>query len=352
MKQTMQVSTEERDKGIDLLRIIAMFAVTMLHANLWMWTNPLYESLAICAVDLFGLITGYVCLETPWKLKRFIMLWLHVVFYSVGLYVMGWGLYWGGIIKTIPTASSCLLPVPLAGGYWYFNAYAALFFLIPFMNAVLRRLGQKEFMALLVMAAVVLPVLNLLEGSSYYLQNGYNFIWLTVMYIVGAYLKRFPLATNRRWGVLMYVCCVGVVFLCSHEWLMGHDSFNIVWPPCSMMAVGLFLALNGSKFPPFTSYIISKITPLAFGVYLVHCHPVTWSLLQRGVGSLYYRIEPNLWWYIPVMSICMFVFCLCVDWCRNRLFALLHVHSFAERLAKACPSMLKELEKLDARGLE
>lgn len=352
MKQTMQDSTKERDKGIDALRIIAMFAVTMLHINLWMGTNPLYESFVIFAVDLFGMITGYVCLKTPWKTKRFIMLWLQVAFYSVGLYLLGWILYWIGIMKTMPPASSCLLPIPLSGGYWYFNAYSALFFLMPFMNAVLRKLRQKEFMALVVMAAVVLPVLTLLEGSSYYLQNGYNFIWLTVMYVIGAYLKRFPLRIAKRWGVVMYLCCVSTVFLCSHEFLMGKDSFHIIWPPCTMMAVGLFLALTGSNFSPFTSYIISKINPLAFGVYLVHCHPVTWSLLQRGLVSLHYRVEPNLWWYIPVMSICMFVFCLCVEWCRNRLFTLLHVHPFAERLSKACPGMLKGLEKLDARGLE
>lgn len=60
---------KERDSGIELLRIFASMLVIMLHFNLSgaincsLGTNRLLlyglESLGICAVDLFLIITGY-----------------------------------------------------------------------------------------------------------------------------------------------------------------------------------------------------------------------------------------------------------------------------------------------------
>ena len=39
-----------------------------------------------------------------------------------------------------------LYPIPFASGYWYFNAYTVVFFMIPFMNRFLMQLPKTTFL--------------------------------------------------------------------------------------------------------------------------------------------------------------------------------------------------------------
>ena len=340
----------ERDASVDLLRLIAMFAVVMLHVNMWLGVDALYESMFIYAVDLFGVITGYVCITSSWKLRRFVALWLQVVFYSVGMSVIGLCLMHYGLMQELPLAKVCLLPIPLAGGYWYFTAYAGLFFCIPFLNMVLTGLGERTFRTLVYLGVFVLPCASLCRGECEFLHNGYNVTWLGVLYVLGAYLRRFPVRVARVSAFGVYCLCVLGIWVGTFLW--GDSSFNIVWPLCSMAAAGLFVAIRGVVLSPCVSSVIRRLAPYAFGVYLVHLHPVAWVMIQKSVGFCYCKYAPGFWWYVPVVAVAIFVSCLVVDWCRAVLFRWLGMGRLEEVIVSWCPRWIRHLEDVDAACMQ
>ena len=127
---------EERNYGIDLLRIISMFCIVILHClgqggilkNAVINSNQykfawFMEIFAYCAVDIFALISGYVSYskeEKRTKYSNYLNIWLQVVFY--GLLVTG--IF--NIIKPelIHKRDYLLVLFPVTNGlYWYVSAY-------------------------------------------------------------------------------------------------------------------------------------------------------------------------------------------------------------------------------------
>ena len=161
----MQVGIEkERNYGIELLRIIAMFMVCMIHVNLFtsalnvslvdtgkeyfylvgVWT----ESVGYIGVNLYALITGYVCLNSKWRLSRYIELWAQVAYYSIGLLLLGLFLSYLNVLSWDVGRRyvlNILIKLPLGSTYWYFVAYSALFLITPFLNRALLMYAGPRF---------------------------------------------------------------------------------------------------------------------------------------------------------------------------------------------------------------
>ena len=89
---------KERCYGIDLLRMLSMFMIVCLHVlsqggvmvRLLSFPEPYYacwllESACFCAVNIYGLISGYVGVTGSHRLSRIIILWLQTMFYTVGI---------------------------------------------------------------------------------------------------------------------------------------------------------------------------------------------------------------------------------------------------------------------------
>ena len=144
-----------RNQGIDLLRNLSMFMVVMLHvlglAGLLAATQGQtvkYESLkvihigAMCAVNCYGLISGYVGYRSKWRLSSIANLWLQVFFYSAGFGVIFY-LLMPNAVGLKDLVKLCL-PV-LMQRYWYFTAYFALFFTMPLLNAAIDRINRGQF---------------------------------------------------------------------------------------------------------------------------------------------------------------------------------------------------------------
>lgn len=89
---------ERRNYGIDLLRMLAMWMVIILHIlnkggvlsaaaplSAGYEAAKLLEAGAYCAVNCYGLISGYVGVQHRFQYSGAIALWLRVTFYTVSI---------------------------------------------------------------------------------------------------------------------------------------------------------------------------------------------------------------------------------------------------------------------------
>lgn len=360
-KQLSRQAADTHNYGIDLLRCLAMFMVLVLHllnqggAATGIRNSGSVNS-AICiflqfaclgAVNLYGMISGYVMLNGSFKLRRFFGLWLQVFFiavvssaiYSVVCPALMKGQYW---IKSLLPISQRL--------YWYFTCYAGVFLLSPVINRGIRALTDRQAVYLLTgcifLFCIVAWVGYSYNGDAFYVVGGYSVLWLLVLYVIGACLKKTDLLMHTKaWKLLLAMAiCFGLNCLLKYGKLPALlrdantitgkyvNPFLVVFDICLF---ALIVRINFRSKP--VKKVLAFAAPLTFTVYLLHLHPVVWDFLKNRL--LFVKNFPS-WTQIPFvigLALAAFLAGIALDWLRAQLFRLLRVDALcagAERLLR------------------
>ena len=304
---------KERQLNYELLRIMAMIMIVCLHylskggllgdparADMTAtgYTAWLVEALCLVAVNVYVLISGYFGVNTAGSqmdndqrsflevLKRPLRVWRQVFFYSMGIGLIA--LVIGAQQFDLYQFFSYCFPI-VTEHYWFATSYVVLCLLMPFLNAGVMHLKQREtgylIAGLLVIFSVSKTVIPMqLPWDKY----GYDLIWFIILYLTGAYLRRYEIKwlKSRFRAIALYLGSAVVIFVSfivirvfylktgRLEDLINYGyTYNYLF--CYTGAIGLFLAFaqnqEGSLSERFRKPIelFSKAT---FGVYLIHEH--------------------------------------------------------------------------------
>lgn len=168
----------------------------------------LLETVALCAVDCFALISGYVGSTAKFRWSRVGNLWLGIVFYT--LLITALFAVWMPEVVSKRTWFGAIFPIT-SNQYWFMTAYVGMFFFIPLMNLVLEKASKRMLTEFLVAVLVVfsfLPCLFtiLLQDSPYGLHRGYSMVWLIMLYLMGGYLRKYeiPQKLSRKKAVVVF----------------------------------------------------------------------------------------------------------------------------------------------------
>ena len=219
------VSGKKRQLNYELLRILAMLMIVSLHylSKGGLLGDParadmtatgyaawLVEALCLVAVNVYVLISGYFGVDslgsqtvgkklTFWEVMRKpLKIWKQVFFYSM---LFGCGAIVLGLQAFDPYRFfSYCFPI-VTEHYWFATSYVFLCLMMPFLNAGISCLDQKElrylllgFLLIFSVAKTVIPMQ--LPWDKY----GYDSLWFVVLYLTGAYLRRYELSFGeRRW---------------------------------------------------------------------------------------------------------------------------------------------------------
>lgn len=305
----MEINTElnptphsERNHGIELLRIFTMLLAAVLHilkkggvitaseGNLAAYSTVwLLEAAAYCAVNCYALISGYVGYSDrpkPLRLARCIELWLQVVFYSVIITTV-YCIAGVGFVGVSDFADA-FLPVT-SKQYWYFTAYIGMFFFIPLLNALVRRLNRRALVSLCIMLIAVFSLYDTFASfwkkDPLALVGGHSPLWLGVLYIFGAAMKklRVPESMSSKKALLIYASAAvfTALFKITGDRLLrfvpGSLFVRDTSPTVLLCAAALLVAF--ARFKPcrkLTEFAV-LFAPAAFGVYLLHVSPLVFE---------------------------------------------------------------------------
>lgn len=324
----MEINTElnptphsERNHGIELLRIFAMLLAAVLHilkkggvitaseGNLAAYSTVwLLEAAAYCAVNCYALISGYVGYSDrpkPLRLARCIELWLQVVFYSVIITTV-YCIAGVGFVGVSDFADA-FLPVT-SKQYWYFTAYIGMFFFIPLLNALVRRLNRRALVSLCIMLIAVFSLYDTFASfwkkDPLALVGGHSPLWLGVLYIFGAAMKklRVPESMSSKKALLIYASAAvfTALFKITGDRLLrfvpGSLFVRDTSPTVLLCAAALLVAF--ARFKPcrkLTEFAV-LFAPAAFGVYLLHVSPLVFEHVIGNrfafIGRLPFQLLP------------------------------------------------------------
>lgn len=356
-----EMGTMKRNYGLDLLRLVSMLMVVLLHvlnrggvisatspSSLGYWLLWLLEAVAFCGVDCFALITGYVYAQGKHRFSSLAVLWLQTVFYTLGIGLLVW--CFRPDLFSLQHLSCLVFPVG-KNLYWYISAYFALFLLIPFLNAGLEGLSQKQTGVLLVLAFLVFSVYGTLTGRDpFRLNNGYSTIWLVLLYLAGAYIRKYGLWESLSTGRATLICLGCALFSVAAKLAMGKleglswwpfsDTLNFISftsPTTVVSSLALFLAFRNARIPEKAKKPIAFFAPAALGVYLIHEH----EYLRSYVMTDLFRFLAA--YPAPVMvagavlcALGIFLVCLIIDRLRHQLFLWLRLRERLGKLDRIC----------------
>lgn len=296
------------------------------------------EIASLCAVNCYAIITGYVSVNSKkYRYGDLVTLLLRVFYYSILLAVIGYFAYLGEYsVRDVIKSFFCVF----SGKYWYVTAYAGLFLLMPFLKKAINSMNRRQFKAMLLTGAFLFTVVpTFYRNDVYYLNMGYSFLWISYMFCVGAYIRKYvDFRRIKAWKMFVcYLCCIvgTLCFKYIYEVVFSarYNEFSSCFliecynfPLILLSGIFLFLMFAKIKVSSNAAKIISFLSPLAFSVYLIHAHPVVWE------HFIVYHFIPIANSSLPIMVIKVFgyaiaIFCICllIDIPRECIFKWLRI---------------------------
>lgn len=365
-------SINHHNYGIDLLRMLSMYMVCMLHTLgrggiiTGTTSDPVkyhiawfFEIAAYCSINCFAMISGYVGVKSRFKYRNLLRLWLQTLFYTIGITLI--------FLVFRPSSVNAkdiiisLLPIS-SGTYWYLSAYTLMFFLIPQMNFILEKQEKRILKTFIWTFFILFSLCSLpigIRGIASPVKSGYSAIWLAYLYMIGGFIRIHGITAlfifssnnpksksltncidtllgNQLGRLSIYMVCILVtyfIYTCGpHITKMiinrkiSFFSFVDYTSPTILLAAIALLELFSHLSLASCSALIRLTSPLAFGVYLIHCQRLFYRLVFEGafvkVSEFPTIILP---FAIIIIPLIIYILCSLIDFVRLKLFQFLKI---------------------------
>ena len=338
----------KREYGIDLLRVVSMFMVVVLHvllqggvlANAKMMSSQylaawFLEMTCFCAVNVFAMISGYVGLKSKCRLGRLFSLWLQVVFYTVLFTII--------CALTVPDLLEPGIWIKMwfpitSGMYWYITAYAGIYMFTPLMNAAVEHTPRKQLELSLLASFVLLCILPVfVQSNAYALNAGYSMVWIGIMYLAGAYLKKYnvPAVLTKSKAALVFLASTLLSFggrllvvsflpalAAKPDFIAPFASYLSPLMVINAAALVCFFAHVKCRFKP-VRMMVTLLAPAALGVYIIHLYPVIWDhVISNMAIGLASAAPVGLVFGVLGYALGIYALCSALEVLRLRLFKM------------------------------
>lgn len=363
---------KKRNTGINLFKLFSMFMIALLHVlgmggitGAAAGTSSYYpvylmQNAAFCAVNCYALVSGYLMLGKEIKPSRITELWFEVFFYSVSISAIMMIVY-----RDLFSARNIVYAVTpiISNQYWYMTSYFMMYLFVPMMNKFADAANKKVFTATIVVILVLTTGSLMIKQDGFRLNDGYSPIWLMIMYLVGAYMKKFNVgAKMKKWlALLLYVIsslCSFILCVFSKKLLkimLGNDISYLSYtsPFVVLSAIFLFIFFSKLKFGKKTEKLINYITPAALGVYLIHTHPLVFNKLMKDIAMpLVNHGTAAMIFGSIAMALAVFIICIVIDLLRIQLFRLIRINALCKKLDEVFNSKKMKTIEIEEPAIE
>ena len=343
--------TKERIIYADVLRIIATFAMIVLHvsSNRWYlsWNGfewnvlTLYDSCVRWCVPVFFMISGMTFLNPSVDITYQKLFTKYIPRIIVALFF--WGITYNlykdidklniHYIHTTLFILFNILAKNILGPPWYhlwfLYAIVGLYLITPMIRIFIKQATEKDIRYVLILFFIFGSLTNLLNyflpyKISFVVPEFHNYIGY---FIAGYYFSTYDVNKNIR--VIFYllaICSVALTFYATY--VMSHklgkpESFfyDNILPTTMIIAYAVFLFVKNCKFNAANirasflknNYII-HLSNYCFGIYLIHDFGIK-LLVYLNINSD--TINPIV--SVPLNSILVFIAALGIVYCIKKI---------------------------------
>lgn len=319
-----------RQSNIELLRILAMFMICVIHANMVSLPHPntndllsspiptitryFIESLGIVGVNIFVFISGWFTINT--RKKSFYAFFFQILFLWGGSFLLFW------IIGLTEFNLSNILEIfAFSSKDWFIKSYIVLLILAPILNTFLDHSSENLQRNTIICFFLFTCTYGWFGGAKRFFVSGYTPLLFIGLYLLSHYVRycchqnttprmiKFLFSMEKKFDLAIFFTCafintfLGVIGLYFNK----ANVYGLVYAYSNPFTIigALYLLLYFSKLDIQNNNFINYFAKGSFAVYLLHSeHTVLRPLFTKSVCVLY-NFSSGI---ICIVSIFIFLF--------------------------------------------
>lgn len=275
----------QRNSLLELLRIFSMILIVHSHYSS---SAESFQSLDFDLVNIlhgsttgnlgvviFVVLTGYLTINSTFKVKKLVTLIAQVWFYSVSIY----GICCLTGIEQFSLSGFVTAVFPLTFSlYWFCTAYVLLYLLTPFINKFLNSINQQTHLKLNILLFVIWGVIPTFTRQLLFCIGVVEFV---MFYSFGAYLKKYPesIFKTKKNNIVILLSCGAILLLSVVAFLKLGEYYpalsqhrTLLLYRYSIFVIGFAVSLVSlfAKAKPFYNKAVNLFAGCVFSVYLIH----------------------------------------------------------------------------------
>ena len=302
--------TKKRIFYLDLIRVIAVFLVITVHfflrvdyyniklKGVSIYIGEIIRVIAMCCVPLFLILTGFLKNKCKLNKKYYLgIVRILVAYLIISIIEMLFKKFYLHESASIFLIIKSIFDYTGANYSWYVELYIGLFLLIPFVNALYKKLTKQErkyFIITLLFLTVFPSLFNTFDitfsqgikefflsynGQDKILPTFWDCLYPLTYYYIGCYLydNRKKVYSVKKL-LLIYVICM--VLFGTINYIYNYNStFRYIeithnWNSieCVVNSVLVFLICQNCSFkkvPDLIKKLVSKLSEISFSTYLL-----------------------------------------------------------------------------------
>ncbi len=340
---------QQRQRGLDLLRALSAYFVVGIH--LFAMIGKLNEQTGIhllpgafvyatvfCAVNCFGLLSGYLGYREGsnyLKVSALLRIWLQFLFYRI-LFLLIPAI--AGLTEEV-SITDVLMPLSHRVN-WYMSAYFEMMLLAPAINIVIRnsppRINAVMCSAVVAGTAAAALARTVMDCDPFLLGEGYNWMWLAILYFLGASIKKFGWFQNCSRSKVCIIglsaifltagwrCMMSVLPAASFPGNTGKMFYSYTSPTIVIAAGAMLIWHTGLKIGSRVGAVIETMSSAALGVFIMHT--TVWNLLIVPAEPFLSPLPDKMSWLnVLASAFIITMLCIPVDLVRAWFFRKLHI---------------------------
>lgn len=312
-----------RNSNFELLRIISMFMIVFIHANMYLGQfctesyrivfNGVVNGVCNIGVTCFILISGYFGME--FKVSKLVKMECMMITYSLletGLVLVLFPGQLQGAELLEALAKSCM-PF-ITRKYWFYSCYICIYLFSGFIQKFVSQLEKKEFQKILAMLLLVFSVFPTLFYFEITQDTGKGLVQMFMIYLLGRYIGMCGQDSIPKRKLLVPFFALWLLNGISHE--LPIQIGGIYHHLCKdnsitniIMAVLLFYLFKDLKFQ--SKWINMAATGL-FAVFALNNTLVT--VVMEWIPSVFgHWLEPSgVSGFLILMGIVLAILLVCI----------------------------------------
>lgn len=291
------------------------------------------ETLCICAVDVFLIISGYFGIK--WKFKSFWNLTFQIFFYAFGVYLVAVKM---GVIE-FNTHDFLMNAKALYASWGFVTGYLLLYFYSPFLNAFSESSSSRT----------ILLTIILLLLAEWFICRDNHYLNYGLMYLIGRFLNKTnageTLQINAKNGYIVTSALMTVIVLLLYYFTSCNSvrpiqlsvlGYNYAAPLVIIQSVFLFMAFYRWNFQ---SKLINWLSASTLSIFLIHMHPSIKEIGYYGYTESLYNL-PVLEHIgkLTILILAVFFGSILID--KVRIFISNSIYRLLQIIRKSMPDKL------------
>lgn len=320
---------KSRESNFELFRIILMIMVVSIHYflhggaektltpgdNNYYIVNIIYSFIRV-AVNCFVIISGYFGIN--FKVKKLFKFEFQALFYSVSIF---WIFLFSNIIEfNVFELKKSLTPI-LSKEWWFITTYILLYISSPYINIIRDGLSKKDYEKLLIIGIFFCIIAPTFKFNPLNNNRGFSLYNFILLYLIGGYIHKYcyEIAYKIRFIVAYIIFSLLTFyynFLINNIKDTSAYDYDSIFILCASISLTMFF-----KSMKIKCNIINRISPMMFGIYLIHDHEYVKKFIYDKLFNTNRYFTSDVLFINAIKTIgCIFIACLIIEYMRKKLF--------------------------------